>query len=115
MDKPLHTPKHGKRGREFITSSGENSQVNTPIQKKSNMGLTKQDLDKLRSNIKSDINAALTPLQTRLTSVERAVSRLDREVRDNNIIIHGLKENLVKVSPLAYPKRSLYFTAGIAF
>jgi hypothetical protein len=62
------------------------------------MGLTKEDLQELRADLKSDMEAelkeqlvqCLNPLLTKVSKLEKTIEMLDKRSRSKNLIIHGL-------------------------
>jgi len=89
------TPKRDRHSRDLVNSNSSSDSSDSPslkISKKTDMGLTKQDLADLRADIRKDTETLFEPMKLSLQKVTKSVNGLERVVRKNNIIIHGITE-----------------------
>jgi hypothetical protein len=81
--------KQQKRGR------SSDSPVKTGIspELKKMTGITLADLQTLRSEIKEDTIEVVQPLKNQISQLEIRLERIEKNFKENNIIIHGLKDD----------------------
>jgi hypothetical protein len=112
-----------KRNNSVLDTSSESLESSPrPYQsskRKTEMALTKTDLENLRANINTDLgvnlNLALAPIVTQITQLSISVQRLERADRANNVIIHGVPPTAGKESSSDLVKvlESLWIKMGI--
>jgi hypothetical protein len=90
--------------RQSNSSDSSNSPSTTPVSKaqktleSSEMAITRDDLRQLRLDLKNDlkselkeqINQCIVPLVVKVSKLELSVELLDRKLRANNLLLHGV-------------------------